>query len=353
MTTIWQVAAQPFESTMAFRLDDLIIAGFFCHSRQFSFHGRILLRGCEDPILVELTGDPAEDLRGRMFEFEVPRNDRPPTDEDRKRARAFNNQQIGPVGEITAARKQKTLDVPVEEIHHRLEPGDTPSVQERHCLYLEWFSQNGRVVIDLADLEMKFFEKGEEPGGTDDFPPLEDDLESGEPFDAVGAQPDEEIDPFTMPDVADGESAIEEDQGYGLIPDELNREMERSARRTDREIAGEPEDAIKAIEECEMLDDLIDHAEGTRTGKLIERLKLPPPAADLTDLQAGEAMGVALKELALFGVAFHICEHCSIQEAYRMLIEEVCEECKVFPEMRGTSFVQHFSTSDFCQQCQS
>src|SRR5258708_1828435 len=89
---------------MAFRLGDLVIAGEIYNSHPFSVHGRILLRGCEMPILVELTGAPAEDLRGRGFEFEVPENDRPPTDEERRRVAGLMNQQIGPTGEMTASR---------------------------------------------------------------------------------------------------------------------------------------------------------------------------------------------------------------------------------------------------------
>jgi hypothetical protein len=338
---------------MAFRLDDLVIAGFFCHSRRFSFHGRILLRGCEDPILVELTGDPAEDLRGRSFEFEVPRNDRPPTDADRERVARFRNQQIGPVGEITAARKRKTFEGSAEEFYLRSKL--PPPVHWSQCLYMEWFSQNGRVVIELADPEFRFVEAGdapESPVGVDDFPEGAEDSGAGAIPDAMGVFPDDEMDPLAGHDVAEEEAANGEDESYGLIPDDLNRELERSARRTDREIAGESADASKAIEECEMLDDLIEHGEGTPTGKLLAELRLPSPAEDLTESQAGQAMSAALMELALFGVAFHICEHCSIQDAYRILIEKVCAECTVFPEMRGTSFVQHFSTSDFCQHCQ-
>jgi hypothetical protein len=337
---------------MAFRLNDLVIAGFFCHSRRLSFHGRLLLRGCEDPVLVELTGDPMEDLRGRSFEFEIPRNDRPPTDEDRKRAAIFRNQQVGAVGEMTAARKRKTFDCSVEEFYRRSELGEPPPVRWCQCLYLEWYSQNGRVVIEVPEPQLRFIEDGNPPGETDDLAEEGEDSEGSATSDAMAVDSDAETDSPAIFEVAEEESTDGEHESYGLISDELNHELERSARRTDREIAGEPEDAGKAIEECERLDDLIEHGEGTPTGKLLARLGLPQPAANLTDSQAWQALSAALAQLAMFGVAFHVCEHCSVQDAYRMLIEKVCEECTVFPEMRGTSFVQHFSTSDFCQRCQ-
>jgi hypothetical protein len=337
---------------MAFRLGDLVIAGFFYNSRPFSVHGRLLLRGCEMPVLVELTGDPAEDLRGRGFEFEVPRNDRPPTDEDRERAMAFRNQQIGPVGEMTASQKRKTFDCSVEEFYRRSELGEPPPVRWCQCLYLEWFSQNGRVVIELADPQLRFLENGQAPSGTDEFPRETEDSQTEATPDDASPDSEDEIPPFASSPGAEDESTNADDEGYGLIPEEFNRELERSARRIDREIAAKPPGADGGIEECEMLDDLIEHGEATPTGKLLDRLRLPAPSADLTETQARQALNTALMELALFGIAFHICGHCSIQDAYRILIEKVCEECRVFPEMRGTSFVQHFSTSDFCQQCQ-
>jgi len=297
-----------------------------------------------------------EDLRGRSFEFEIPKNDRPPTDEDRKRAASFRNQQIGPVGEITAARKRKTFDCSVEEFYRRSELGEPPPTRWCQCLYLEWYSQNGRVVIELPEPQLRFIEEGASPGGRDDFAREEEGLEIGAMPDAAAeaeaVNPDDEIDSLGVLNVSDEESAKGEEEGYGLIPDELNRELERSARRTDREIAGEPEDADRAIEECELLEHLIGHGQGTPTGKLLARLGLPRPDANLTDAEAWLALSTALMQLAMFGVAFDVCEHCSVQDAYRILIEKVCEECTVFPEMRGTSYVQHFSTSDFCQRCQ-
>jgi len=210
------------------------------------------------------------------------------------------------------------------------------------------------VVIELAEPELRFLENGEEPGGADDVALEVDNSESGLAPDDAASYLDDEDDPLgaQAAELADEEPVNRQDEGYGLIPDELTRELERSARRTDREIAGESEDAVNAMEECERFDDLLEHSDGIPTGKLLSGLQLPAPAPDLTEQQAREALSIALMELAMFGIAFHVCEHCSAQEAYRILIEKVCEECTVFPEMRGTSFVQHFTTSDFCQRCQ-
>lgn len=134
---------------MTFRLNDLVIAGALYHRRPSCVHGRILLRGCNTPCLLELTGAPAEDVRGRSFEFEVPENDRPATHEDRERVARFKNQQVGPCGEMTAARQVMTFDGSTEEFCRRSNLGEPPPMRLRRSLYLEWFSQNGRVVIEL------------------------------------------------------------------------------------------------------------------------------------------------------------------------------------------------------------
>jgi hypothetical protein len=131
----------------------------------------------------------------------------------------------------------------------------------------------------------------------------------------------------------------------------LNRELERSARRVDREIAAEPDDESSSLAEVKRFDDLIENGEGTLIRDLLEHLELPAPGPALTEREAQVALHAALGQLALFSVAFHICDHCSIVDAYRIFMEKLCPHCTVFPEMGGTSFVQHYSTSDFCEKC--
>ncbi len=101
---------------MAFRLSDLIIAGFFMNPRRFSTHGRLLLRGAETPVAFELTGAPCPVLCGRTLEFEVPENDRDASDKDRRLAAEFKPYQIGVTGKMTAERKVRTFDCSIEDV---------------------------------------------------------------------------------------------------------------------------------------------------------------------------------------------------------------------------------------------
>jgi hypothetical protein len=143
----------------------------------------------------------------------------------------------------------------------------------------------------------------------------------------------------------------EEEEGYGLIPEELNSELERKARRTDREAAGESEETMKMMEETELMDEMLDHGKETPLKAFLADLHLPSPAAVLTDEEAERVLKPALMKLALGGVAFHICEHCSLREAYRIFMEEICEKSGVFQPLFGTGWVQNVCTSDYCKEC--
>ena len=339
---------------MAFRLSDLVIAGFFMNPHRFSTHGRLLLRGGEMAVAFELTGNPSPDLLGGKLEFEVPENDREPTDEDRRIAAAFKPLQIGATGEMTAERKVKTFDCSFEEFNRRSELGEPPPTRWELCLYLEWYSQNGRVVIELpfskihfpteaeiaardhAEEERRLAEEKREAresmAPSEDTPAPEDDIPS----------PDE-------PSI----SPIEDDdeETYGLIPDELDSELERQARRVDREVRGESPDSIKMMEETELMDEMIENGEQTPLLDFLADLKLPSPADVSTEEDAEQALKLALTKLALAGVAFHVCEHCSARDAYRIFIEKVCKDSGHYRPLIGTGWVQNFCASDYCEKC--
>jgi len=163
------------------------------------------------------------------------------------------------------------------------------------------------------------------------------------------AQSTEEVDDLTEPEMIP--RINEDDEDYGLIPDELESEFERQARRTDRVVAGEPEDSIKMMEETELMDEMIESGTQTPLQEFLSDINLPSPAAISTDEEAEQALKLALTKLALVGVAFHVCEHYSGREAYRLFIEEVCVEAGHYRPLIGTGWVQNFCTSDYCKKC--
>ena len=324
---------------------------------RFSTHGRLLLRGGEMPVSFELTGAPCPDLRGRTLEFEVPENDHEASDEDRRAAAGIRPLQIGVTGEMTAERKVKTFDCSVEEFVRRSEPGEPPPTRWEDCLYLEWFGQNGRVLIELPVSKVRFFDeaeiaarnKAEVEDMEAEMRKRDEEREDGGPG-IIAFTPEGEIDPLDLLFPAEGE----DEEGYGLIPDELESELARKARRTDREVAGEAEDSIKTMEEMELMDEMLEKGKLTPLMEFLADLNLPSPATVSTDEQAEESLKIALAKLALAGVAFHVCEHCSAREAYRIFIEDVCSDSEgsgAFRPLIGTGWVQNFCASDYCKKC--
>jgi hypothetical protein len=321
------------DQSMAFRIGDLVIAGIFCHTSPYCVHGQLLLRGREGAFMFELTGMPEPDLRGRVFEFSVPANEREPSDEDRKLARAFAPQQVGATGLMTAARRVKSFDCPPEDLPDVLEEEQLPPATLRQSLYLEWFSQNGRVVLEVVDPQIE---------------PLDETQESAPATDESDEVPVDDAAPDYLEPEPE-EFGIDEPPEFGGAARELDQELEEAARRLNREISGESEEADEFFREMETCEEMLEHGPGIPLRSLLNDLTLPAPAPDLPEGQAYEALQKALARIAMTSVAFHICKHCSIQEAYRIFMEEVCNESAI-PGMPG-SFVQHFTTSDFCPQC--
>jgi hypothetical protein len=64
-------------------------------------------------------------------------------------------EQIGVAGDITASRKVRVFDMPLEEALRICKEGGKPPEHMANSLYLEWFSEaNGRVVIESADYKI-------------------------------------------------------------------------------------------------------------------------------------------------------------------------------------------------------
>ena len=320
-----------------------------------------MLRGSEDPVSVSLTGSPGADLVNKAFEFEIPENDRPATEEDRRRVKAFHRQQVGPTGEMTAARQTKVFDCSTEEYLQRSEEGNPPSTRCEPCLYLEWYSQNGRVVLEVPASRLTFLEWPQEKKklNYEEIAELvEKEMEAQAKdrellSDGGGAEDEEEhdLEEMNVDDLFTEEPDESEKEDYGLIPDELDRELARSSRRLEREMSGMSEDDQKEMEEMELLDDLIENEDGVPMQQVVKGIELPAPASIATDEEAERALKVALAQVALSGVAFDVCEHCTLRDAYRIFVVKVWSKCKMYPQLRGTGWVQHFGTADYCRQC--
>jgi hypothetical protein len=244
----------------------------------------------------------------------------------------------------------------------RSELGEPPPARWEDCLYLEWFSQNGRVVIELPMSKIRFLSEHEiaarDRADKESFEAEMREMEERRQRESASAGTDELIDELIDEEDIDFSShdnisETQENDGdeYRLIPDELRSELERKSRRTDRAVAGDSEETIKMLEETELMDDLMERGKRTPLKEFLADLNLPSPETVLTDEDADQVLKLALMKLALGGVAYHTCEHCSVREAYRIFIEEICEKSGAFPQLRGTGWVQNVCASDFCKKC--
>ena len=368
---------------MALRLSEHVVCGEIVNTGHYSVHGWLGLRGCRRPLLLELTGNCGLDLKGRHIRFEIqgledeeewalegdpasPFLDEPADSEpDAIASLGLAWQQIGPTGTMTADRKVKVSDCPPGELYLRTTLGEPPPFEWKQLLYLEWFSQNGRVVLELADPVIEFVEEDDskgapaangEGGGEDSREDLIGDL----PPDGDARSDDLDIEAILLDEDGDAhivdftpesrEAEDEEENPFGVVSDELQRQFDAAAHQTDWKIQSD-EDKPRSLRELELMDDLIENSPGEPIVSIFDSpVKLPSPDK-LGDAEAEEALKTLLAQLALYGIAFDVCEHFTPRDCYRVLIEDVCREENVYPELRNTQWVQHFATADYCEAC--
>ncbi|HJW38505.1 MAG TPA: hypothetical protein VJ420_07815 [Candidatus Udaeobacter sp.] len=137
---------------MAWRIHEHVLRGRIDNRTRGRVKGEVWLAGIDQPLMLHLIGDCAPDLAGCELSFEnpksIPMTTRPPA-----------SQQRGPAGDMTAARKVRVFDVPIEEALAMCKRGETPPEHMANSLYLEWFSElSGRVVIESADYRLQISE---------------------------------------------------------------------------------------------------------------------------------------------------------------------------------------------------
>jgi hypothetical protein len=134
---------------MAWRIDEQVIRGEIDNRIEGRLTGRLWMTGREEPVELDLTGNPWADLAGHILRF---RNPQPkPGLPD-----GFAARQEGVVGDITASRKVKIPDCSPEEFIECYKERRPFTWHWANSLYLEWFSlRNGRVVIESGSYELE------------------------------------------------------------------------------------------------------------------------------------------------------------------------------------------------------
>lgn len=373
---------------MAIRLGDVVVCGELFNTRKNCVHGYLGFRGFPRSLVFELTGNPSPDLAGKHIRFKVrglpedeaESGDSEGSDDSARSEKAWLKEtglprfiwrQIGPTGTITAARQVRVSDCPPKEFYLRCKLDEPPPTIWKPCLTIEWYGQNGRMLVEMVDPEIEFVEDEEETdstaaasdtGGADDPRNAEasadvsdvaagpqDEIEDSGNFGlpAESGEDDEDGNPFGSCD----DSCEECDESWNPISKDLQRELDEKSRELDRAVRGDT-DEEDIIHELELMDDLIENGEGEPVGMLFDEVVRLPSPDSLDETKAEETVKVLLAKMALYGVALDMCEHYTFKDAYRLLVEHISKENEVFRELRGTGWVTHFSTWEYCQQCE-
>ena len=135
---------------MAFRIHDSVVRGEIDNREKGIVRGKVWVTGRAEPVLLELKGNAWPDLAGCLLTFANPLELAPHAGLD-----SLNPLQRGSIGDLTASRKVRVFDVPLDEALAMIRRQEKPPEHMANSLYLEWFSEaNGRVVIESADYEL-------------------------------------------------------------------------------------------------------------------------------------------------------------------------------------------------------
>ena len=134
---------------MAWRIDEQVVRGEIDNRTRGRVSGRIWLAGRDEAVVLELEGNAWRDLAGHLLKFTNP-------DPKPGNLSGFTAYQHGAAGDITASRKVKVPDCPMDELMELVAAKLPFPWHWGNSLYLEWFSgTNGRVVIESASYQLE------------------------------------------------------------------------------------------------------------------------------------------------------------------------------------------------------
>jgi hypothetical protein len=135
---------------MAFRIHQSVLRGEIDNRVKGIVRGKIWLEGRAQPLVLELQGNAHPDLAGCLLTFKNRL-----TAELLHRSEDLATEQRGAIGDLTASRKVRVMEIPMPEAYLMKKRGEHVPEHLANCLYLEWFSErNGRVVIESTDYDL-------------------------------------------------------------------------------------------------------------------------------------------------------------------------------------------------------
>lgn len=377
---------------MALRLGDYAIRGEIRNTNRNSVCGYIEVLEQSDgdgesggssesrrpaALYLSLTGNLEGNLEGKAFRFLVREEDRPNPPAAFEPDAGIGWQQIGAMGQ-SSYRMVRIPLVPVEELYQARRRGEEPPEERKPSLYLEWYSQNGRVVLELINPVLEF--EGEYSALADPEPdPVPFHDESGLPQILMLQQTDdgdfEETD--ISAEIAAEDAAEDDADEFDLFPEGLEDQIRSSACGTDDfcpdtdeagagefedDAAKSPtlrdwEDVIPGIDPetkamYEQWDEVLHGTKDEPLTWLFEApLYLPRPADVVDEEHAWVVLRSLLTAMARRGVAFDMCCHFTAMQAYRLLVDELLPDAGVHPNLVASGFIRHYSSWESCPEC--
>ncbi|MDZ4857406.1 MAG: hypothetical protein SGI88_00365 [Candidatus Hydrogenedentes bacterium] len=344
---------------MAFRLGDYVVYGEIRNLKNYQTFGFLVMRAesvdDQHVIHLNLTGNCNPDLTGKCFRFWPEGEGKEGPIYLRSDFKGFRDMQVGTTGDMTAEGWVRTFECSVEEFLRRSRLGEPPPTTWKRRLYLEWFSQNGRVVLELGGAIVEQCTR--QPLNNDDegeWAPLPNRAMPPE----LDTSPKPAGPSITVMRLEEDTAKVErwapplqEVEGDA---DSLQGQLDQEARAIDRALQGDPagDDDEECIREMELIDYCMEHAQERPIGNLLKGTRELPAPEPLDDDQIEIELKTLLGELALLGIALDVCEHFTPRDCYRLLRDKILPEGEAYEELVGTGWVQHVCTSDYCEQCQ-
>lgn len=351
---------------MAYRLGEYVVYGEIYNTNPYDTHGFIALRGeapgKETVLRINLTGDCDPDLKGKFFRFMPGEGDSPDAVFRETDFPGFQIRQIGPTGDMSAEGWVRTLPCPVEEFLSRSELGEPPPTFWKRRLYLEWYGQNGRVVIEMAGPTVeecvRFPVDRKDPG---EWKPLLN-LAIPPEFSDRKAPAGPEItvfrkegDDFHIETWEAPEPAGDDEDDASTLSD-LQRQLDAEAAAIDRALwidDAEPEDPDDSIREFKLIDDCIEHGVERPLSELLCDPDTLRPPEEMNDEEVEAELKALLGRMAMIGVALDVCAHYTPRDCYRLMKDTLLRELDVFEELVGTGWVTHLMTHEYCPECEA
>ena len=350
---------------MALRLGEYVVYGELRNRRHYSTHGVIVLRGDaqgrETVLHIELTGNCDPDLQGKWVRFSPGGGENENAVFRAEEHPGLQERQIGPTGTMTAQGWVRTLPCPVDEFVRRVKLGEPPPSEWKRRLYLEWYGQNGRVIVEMADaLVEECVRVPKEKDDEGEWMPLPNTAPSPGAS-GVGSPVGPDFTIFRVNDDgvqierwAPPSDAVPMEGADEATPNALQRELDAEASAIERAIRGESHSADDdTIRELELMDYCMEYSDGQPVASLLGDIDHLPLPDELDDEAVETQLKVILARLALIGVALDVCEHFTPRDCYRLLRDTILPETNAFDELAGTGWVQHMMTHEYCKDCQA